>query len=195
FFFQRENCVTRCIFIATPHHGSKLSPSPLGRLAVHLVKMPNELMTLHSDLVKANPDLGKVFRDRALPTSVDLLAPDSPALKLMSSQPRPPRVHYHSIVGVVSTATSNVERWLASDSRDPGDGVVPFKSAHLDVPRIAESEVQVPADHFHVHHHPAAIQEVRRILMEHYQEYTRYKDAGKELKLMSDAEKKAAPKP
>jgi hypothetical protein len=52
----------------------------------------------------------------------------------------------------------------------------------------------VTADHFHVHHHPVAIQEVRRILMEHYQEYTRYKDAGKELQLMSDAEKKATPR-
>jgi pimeloyl-ACP methyl ester carboxylesterase len=195
FFFQRQSCVTRCIFIGTPHHGSKLSPSPLGRLAVHLVKMPNELMKFHTDIVKDNPSLGKVLRDRALPTSVDLLAPDAPALVKMSARPRSPRVHYHSIIGDISTASTKVERWLASDSNDPGDGVVPCKSAHLDVPSIAESEITVTADHFHVHHHPAAIQEVRRILMEHYQEYTRYKDAGKELQLMSDAEKKAAPKP
>ncbi|HEY7153174.1 MAG TPA: hypothetical protein VH575_04360 [Gemmataceae bacterium] len=195
FFFQRESCVTRCIFIGTPHHGSKLSPSPLGRLAVHLVQMPSDLMTARTDLAKDNPDLAKALQKHALPTSVDLLSPDSLALKLMSSQPRPPRVHYHSIVGWVTTATSNVERWLASDSNDPGDGVVPWKSAHLDVPRIAESEVRVPADHFHVHHHPLAIQEVRRILMEHYQEYIRGKDGRQELQLTSDADKKAAPKP
>jgi hypothetical protein len=54
----------------------------------------------------------------------------------------------------------------------------------------------VRADHFHVHHHPQAILEVRRILMEHYQEYIRQQEQSKELRLtVSDAEKKAATKP
>ena len=56
-----------------------------------------------------------------------------------------------------------VERWLAGDS-EPGDGVVPYSSAHLDG---ADSELVVPADHFHVHQHPLAVREVRRILLEH----------------------------
>jgi len=37
-------------------------------------------------------------------------------------------------------------------------------SAHLD---DAESELIVPADHFHVHQHPLAVLEIRRILLEH----------------------------
>jgi pimeloyl-ACP methyl ester carboxylesterase len=190
FYFQRESCVKRCVFIGTPHHGSKLSPSPLGRLAVHLVRMPRDLMTASQDLMKANPDLGTLLRTRPLPTSVDLLAPGAPALQLMSARPRPERVHYHTIAGVVSTATTNFERWVAGDSRDPGDGVVPYQSAHIDT---ADSELVVPADHFHVHHHPAAIQEVRRILIDHYQEFIRQKDARRELQLTSsDAEKDAA---
>jgi pimeloyl-ACP methyl ester carboxylesterase len=189
FFFKREPCVKRVIFCGTPHHGSKLSPSPLGQLAAHLVQMPHELMTIHNDLVKENPDLAKVLRDRALPTSIDLLKPGSPALQLMANRSRPENVHYHTIAGVTSTASTTFDRWLAGDLGDPGDGVVPYKSAHID---DADSERVVRADHFHVHHHPLAIQEVRRILMEHYQTYIRQQEAAKELRLTaSDAEKKA----
>jgi pimeloyl-ACP methyl ester carboxylesterase len=194
FYFQRQSCVKRVIFVATPHRGSKLSPSPLGRLATHLVRMPSELKTVHADLVKDNPDLAKVLRERALPTSVDLLDPKSPALLLMAQRPRPEHVHYHTICGDISTTSTNIERWLAGDSGDKGDGVVPYKSAHFE---SADSELPVRADHFHVHHHPLAIQEVRRILMEHYQEYVREREGGKEFQLTaSEAAKKAAsPKP
>jgi pimeloyl-ACP methyl ester carboxylesterase len=183
FYFPRERCVTRCIFIGTPHHGSKLSPSPLGRLAVHLIHLPQDLMTASQDLLKDNPDLPAPLHAHPLPTSVDLLAPQAPALELMAARPRPERVHYHSIIGVISTATTDIEKWIAGDLRDPGDGVVPYKSAHIDDKTV--SEKVVPADHFHVHHHPLAIQEVRRILLEHYQGFVQNKDARKELQLMS----------
>ncbi|MHB1425868.1 MAG: esterase/lipase family protein [Gemmataceae bacterium] len=190
FFFRRETCVKRVIFFATPHRGSKLSPSPLGRLAKHLAEMPSELKTINADLVKHNPDLAKVLRERALPNSVDLLAPESRALVLMSNRPRPEEVHYHTIYGDISTATTNIERWLAGESGDHGDGVVPYQSVHFD---NADSELLVRADHFHVHHHPLAIQEVRRILMEHYQEYIRQQGPGKEFQLTaSDAAKQTA---
>jgi pimeloyl-ACP methyl ester carboxylesterase len=194
FFFQRQSCVKRVIFVATPHRGSKLSPSPLGRLAKHLIQMPSEIKTIHADLIKDNPDLAKVLHDRALPTSVDLLAPESPALLLMANRPRPEQVHYHTIYGDISTASTNLERWLAGDSGDRGDGVVPYTSAHFDT---ADSELSVRADHFHVHHHPLAIQEVRRILMEHYQEYVRTREGDKVLQLTASgaAKKAATPKP
>jgi pimeloyl-ACP methyl ester carboxylesterase len=189
FFFQRQSCVKRVIFIATPHRGSKLSPSPLGRLAVHLVQMPSEIRTIHSDLIKDNPGLAKVMRERALPTSIDLLAPDAPALKLMVHRPRPDNVHYHTIYGDIKAASTKLEFWLVGGS-DDGDGVVPFSSAHI---VNADSEVKVRADHFHVHHHPLAIQEVRRILTEHYQQYIRQQGPGKEFQLMaSDTQKHAA---
>ncbi len=192
FFFQRESRVKRVVFIGTPHQGSKLSPSPLGRLAVHLVQMPSEMMTIRSDLVKDNPGLAKVLRDKALPTSVDLLAPGAPALVLMANRPRPEQVHYHTIAGNISSATTNIERWLVFDGGDPGDGVVPLKSAHFNE---AESEVTVRADHFHVHHHPKAIQEVRRILMDHYQQYVRESGAAKELRLTGSDPAKAPASP
>ena len=101
----------------------------------------------------------------------------------MSARPRPASVHYHSIVG----------DHLDGDDRHRDTGwpaicairataSCPTQSAHID---NAESELEVPADHFHVHHHPLAIQEVRRILLEHYQGFIRHKDGGKELQLMS----------
>jgi hypothetical protein len=49
----------------------------------------------------------------------------------------------------------------------PGDGIVRYDSAHIE---DAESEVIVQADHMKVHHHPRAVQEVRRILYLHLQE-------------------------
>jgi hypothetical protein len=75
-------------------------------------------------------------------------------------------VHYHSIIGVAPPGSVWLERWLGGGG-EPGDGVVPYRSAHLD---DAESERVVPADHFHVHQHPLAVLEVRRILLEHLKE-------------------------
>src|SRR5262249_1010465 len=46
------------------------------------------------------------------------------------------------------------------------DEVVPVASAHLDG---IDSEIVIPASHTTVHHHPRAVLEVRRILMEHLQ--------------------------
>ena len=58
------------------------------------------------------------------------------------------------------------DSWLVKLSGD-GDGVVSRASAHLD---DAVSEITVPADHTTVHAHPAAVLEVRRILLEHLAE-------------------------
>ena len=64
-------------------------------------------------------------------------------------------VHYHSIIGVTPETGNPIEAWLTGvDANAPGDGVVSYNSAHLE---DAESEVIVPADHLHVHHHPRAI--------------------------------------
>ncbi len=60
-----------------------------------------------------------------------------------------------------------METWLVSSSKERGDGVVSYQSAHLDG---VLSEVVVTADHTHVHQHPLAVLEVRRILLEHLQE-------------------------
>lgn len=158
FFFDRQPYVQRVVFIATPHHGSKLSPSLPGRLAVKFVHLPNRLMTVAHDLAQENPQSWQWLSEAKLPTSVDLLAPGAPALELLASRPKLEGVHFHSIIGDIY-----------NKGEDGSDGVVTVRSAQL--PGV-DSEIVVAADHEHVHHHPRAVQEVRRILREHYQAAT-----------------------
>jgi hypothetical protein len=168
FFFEKQPCVRRVIFIGTPHHGSSLSPSVVGRLADRLVSLPKNLMTAAQELAADNPDVPGAARLSEVPTSIDLLAPGAPALELLAAQPKPPRVHYHSIIGVAPYGSTILERLAAGSGRcEESDGIVPYRSAHLP---DADSERVVTADHFHVHHHPLAILEVRRILLEHLRE-------------------------
>jgi hypothetical protein len=166
FYFRRVPGVKRVIFLGTPHHGSKLSPSPLGKLADQLAGVPRAVMSAAQEVLADNPDLAGDAAKRIVPTSVDLLDPKSPALALLAGRPRPEGVRYHSVIGTLPKSEPVLERLLA-DTSEPGDGVVPYSSAHVE---DAESELVVPADHFHVHHHPLAILEVRRILLEHAQE-------------------------
>ena len=162
-YFQREPQIRRVVFIATPHGGSQLSPSLIGRLGDKLAGMPKRATRTLRDLTMENPELRHLDE---MPTSIDELAPDSPVLRALATKRPATGVHYHSIVGVTAESCNPLEEWLTGiDAHVPGDGVVPYKSAHLDG---AESEVVVSADHTHVHHHPLAILELRRILLEHY---------------------------
>jgi pimeloyl-ACP methyl ester carboxylesterase len=161
FFFHQQPGVRRVVFLGTPHRGSRLSPSPLGRLADKLVHLPRNLLESAQDLTRENPHAWL----REIPTSVDLLAPGNPTLEALAERPPPVGVHYHSIIG--DAPRSSLLRELAlvlGQGKERGDGVVPYWSAHLN---SAESEVVVPADHLNVHRHPLAVREVRRILIEH----------------------------
>jgi len=153
FFFKQQPSVKRIVFIATPHHGSKLSPSLPAQIANRFVHLPKSFMQTASDLAKENPQLGPGFFSGRIPTSIDLLGPKAPALELMAARPRPQGVHYHSIIGEV-----------CGKGEDGSDGVVPYASAHVD---DADSEVVIPASHMTLHHHPRAALEVWRILLEH----------------------------
>jgi pimeloyl-ACP methyl ester carboxylesterase len=167
FFFERQPGVKRVVFLATPHHGSRLSPALPGRLAVRLARLPRRLASVAAEAVAEDPELAHAIDPSRLPVSVDGLAPNTPALELLAARPRPEGVHYHSVIGVTSDPAAVLERVVSGDKpNDPGDGVVPYRSAHLDG---VDSEVVVPADHNHVHHHPLAVREVRRILLEHAQ--------------------------
>jgi pimeloyl-ACP methyl ester carboxylesterase len=166
FFFERTPCVRRVVFLGTPHHGSSLSPSPPARLLARFVRLPRNLIAMARDVARENPQFWTSFRNGKLPTSLDMLAPGAPALELLAARPRPDHVHYHSIIGVLPCANRLLDAILpGGNSQEGTDGVVPYSSAHLD---DVDSEIVVSADHFHVHQHPLAVQEVRRILVEHY---------------------------
>jgi pimeloyl-ACP methyl ester carboxylesterase len=150
FFFEQQPGVRRVIFMGTPHHGSRLSPSLPARLLSKLVRLPSDLMDAASDVAQENPG---VWSSAHVPNSLDLLSPGAPALELLAARAAPAGVHYHSVIGIAF-----------GEGIRGTDTIVPYTSAHIDG---VDSEVIVPAVHTTVHHHPRAVLEVRRILREH----------------------------
>jgi pimeloyl-ACP methyl ester carboxylesterase len=165
FFFDKQSCVRRVVFLGTPHHGARLSVSAPARLAAHFVHLPKTLTDAAQDLAQQNPRAEFRFTPEHLPTSLTSLTPGDQGLETLARRAKPDTVHFHSIVGIAPLTSAVAERILgAVPPPEKTDGVVAYASAHLDG---VDSECVVPADHTHVHRHPQALQEVRRILREH----------------------------
>lgn len=175
FFFDQQPYVERVVFIGTPHHGSTLSPSAPAQLMARFIRLPKKIMHAASDLARIDPE--RAAGAGPFANSIDLLAPESPALELLAARPQSRNVHMHSIIG---------QAYGKGD--DSTDGVVPYKSAHLDG---VESEVVVPATHSYIHHQPRAVLEVRRILIEHLQNVRK----AENLPLLPAAQLETTPKP
>src|SRR5580658_5683323 len=144
--------VNQVIFIATPHRGSYMASNPI-------VKLGNKFINLPGGLAKSAVQLGKLRESRMLgtpfviPTALDNMDASNPFIKTLSSLPIAPGVDAHSIIPVKGTGP--VE--------DGNDGVVEYKSAHIDG---VESELVVRSGHS-TQATPETIEEVRRILYEH----------------------------
>jgi triacylglycerol esterase/lipase EstA (alpha/beta hydrolase family) len=154
FFYKPVPEVRRVIFIATPHRGSPLASGRLKELGTQLCWRPNRFFRAHEVVLSNNePDIfAHGFRDQ-LPTSAGELAPGHPLLLRLCDLGIDSSVRSHSII---------------ADLRDPPrpdgtDGIVPYSSSHMDG---VASELLVHGLHICVNH-PAVIEEVRRILMEH----------------------------
>jgi pimeloyl-ACP methyl ester carboxylesterase len=150
--------VDRVVFVATPHHGSDIAGLLIGRfrwlvdwaltLPPNLLRMAGEVLTLSED------PLLRLRLQQGLPRSVDNMSPGHPAVRTLASLAIAPGVKVHSIVAIKGGGRS-----LSS----AGDGVVSYESAHLDE---AASELIVESGHS-VQGNPDAIEEIRRILLEH----------------------------
>jgi pimeloyl-ACP methyl ester carboxylesterase len=155
--FSRKPFISRVIFISVPHRGSDIADSWIGRLGKALISMPSNLLRTTESIAKGlrniiKPSLKSEF-DFDNPTSISSLSQKNPTLIALSQTPIHPDVRFHSIIG---------DRGRG-DTPDSSDGVVAYRSSHLDG---AESELIVPADHT-AHAHPRAVLEVRRILRLH----------------------------
>ena len=157
YFFHPLPFVRRVVFIATPHSGSMLASLGVGRAASLTVQQPAEMKAIHDEVVGANPGSFRPDYERSLPTTIDVLEPDSTILQSLRGLRVPCWVTTHSIIG-------NAHR---SPINDGGDCIVPVSSARL--PGVV-SEVLVPAKHTQVHHHPDTIAELERILVQHLRE-------------------------
>lgn len=150
-FFEPVPWLSRAVFMATPHRGSRLAGGALGRMAASLVRVPDDLQQSFDRLHASGALPGSHREGHALkpPTVVESLHPDNPLFAALDQLP--PRVPFHTVIADLGLA------------EDVTDGIVEGWSATLPG---AASELTVPSTHG-VHRQPAGIAEVRRILHEH----------------------------
>ncbi|GAB5401978.1 MAG: hypothetical protein Aurels2KO_02090 [Aureliella sp.] len=154
FFFTPSKRISRVIFIGTPHKGSVIANRLVGRIGSALVELPEPRKQAHRQLIDCNPGTFSVEIQRRIPTSIDLLEPESCLLQAISQLAVNPRVDLHSIIG------DSTWRPLVGRS----DGVVPVDSARG---VAAQSERFVDEPHTTLHQHPDSRDELLRILRLH----------------------------
>jgi pimeloyl-ACP methyl ester carboxylesterase len=157
FFFEPLPFVKRVVFIATPHAGSSLASRALGRVASVTVRQPPEIRAIYEEIAATNPGVFQGDFENSVPTTVDILEPDSTILQAIKELRTPCWVTTHSVIGTAHQSLTG----------DPNDCVVPASSARL--PGTV-SEIEVPATHTKVHHQPATVCELERILTQHLHE-------------------------
>jgi len=153
-FVEPVPCVKRVVFVATPHRGSYRATDFARKLAGKLVSLPADLVREAGKLTSlVDPDRVPADLRRRLPTSLDGMSPKNPALLALAEMPPAPGLVCHSIIAVSG------RRPLAEDN----DGLVAYSSAHV---TYAASEAVLHARHS-CQSEPAAIEELRRILLQH----------------------------
>lgn len=158
FFFRANPSVRRVVTIATPFSGSDLSNPATQWLGAKFIEPSKLISQSLQKLHQQNPQLLRDGIADLTPTSLEMLAPGSAALKALAAAPQAPWVIYHNMVGRTD------RRDLLHKVTGDGDGVVSVASAHAN---DAVSEIVVDADHHTIHRHPRTVLEVRRILLEH----------------------------
>jgi pimeloyl-ACP methyl ester carboxylesterase len=145
--------VRRVVFVATPHRGSYQALGFLGGFASWLVRLPGNLTrlgveaaTLQSRGLLRGPFTG-------IPTAITNMNPSNRFIKELASMPIIEGVTAHSIIAVQGDGPPE----------DGADGIVMYKSAHIDG---VVSERVVRSSHS-TQGHPETIQEIKRILLEH----------------------------
>jgi triacylglycerol esterase/lipase EstA (alpha/beta hydrolase family) len=148
--FKHRPEIGRVIFMSTPHRGSDLATSFVGRIGSMLVRTPTKLLAVGATMRRAMTADPAALQLRRLPNSVDTLAPNNRFVVGINSIPITRGIPYHSIIG---------DRGRG-DTPNSSDGVVAYWSSHVDG---AASERIVPSDHSSPLN-PEAIAEVHRIL-------------------------------
>lgn len=172
FLFHASPEVSRVIFVAVPHRGSELALWSLPQWLSRLIKLPSTITSLVIDVP------GMILQ-RGQFTGINTLSPKSKILQ--SLEQIPITVPHHSIVGDLG--------WGGVLKQT--DGVVPYRSSHLD---SAESELMVRYHHS-AYECPEAITEMKRILKEHLAKETKRatSSSGKGQRTVSAEKRKQAP--
>lgn len=156
FEYEPLDFISSIVFISVPHRGTTLVSDPLIAAGASQIRIVDpDMQNLYHQL-KDLQTLGRPVLKRNLtqmPTGILNLHPNSPFVQVTTQFPLPADVTYHSIIGNLQSA----------DTIGGTDGIVTYDSAHLEE---AVTEKIVKSDHS-AHATPGAIQEVRRILLEH----------------------------
>lgn len=155
--FTPKPYIDRVLFVAVPHRGSAIADNFAGRIGRWLMSLPKTIVNRTVQVAREarnvlRPELRTAF-DAGPSSSIRGLSEKSPALQGLSQTVIPATIPFHSIIG---------DRGQGN-TPDSSDGVVAYRSSHLDG---AQSELIVPADHT-AHAHPQAVLEIRRILRLH----------------------------
>jgi len=152
-FFTPLPFVGRVVFVATPHHGALLATGRLGAIAAWLVTLPVGLVSQFAQAATSTGDERLIATMRRPPTAIDNMNPQNPGLQVLEFIPVTSRIPAHSIIAVEGDGPKE----------EGDDGVVAYRSAHIDE---AVSELVVRSSHS-VQGNPHAIEEIRRILLQH----------------------------
>ncbi|WP_313206655.1 alpha/beta fold hydrolase [Stenotrophomonas sp.] len=161
--FQPEPEISRVVFIATPHRGTDVAGTRLGRWIGRLVRLPLTVLEDVAGVEDGGSFDAKDAKQGYQMNSIQNLDKDDAFVKAVADLPMSPQVRYHSII-----ARANAEGPL--DKTD--DGLVPYWSSHLP---NAVSEKVIVSGHS-VQEATPAIVELRRILHEDMQAH----DSGQE---------------
>lgn len=156
--FRPRSDVSRVIFASASLGGADMATGFVGRLGRRIIGSPTDLADMGKELAMlAKPHESGTAIKRA-PNSIDVLDPENRFVRTINEIPPVRSVPYHSIIGDRGKGGNR-------DRTEPisTDGIVPYWSSHIDG---AASELIVPSGHWS-NQHPAAIAEVRRILLEH----------------------------
>lgn len=145
--------VRRVIFVATPHRGTPVSATGIVKWLTRFITLPVDLAGAATDILTRNKDRLVARSLDRLPSAVDNMSPSHPFIKTLSSLPIADGVAAHSIIAVKGDGPPE----------EGSDGIVPYWSAHID-PVASEKVVKSPHA---VQSNPHAIEEIRRILIEH----------------------------
>jgi len=146
--FEANPYITRVIFVATPHLGSRLATLKISEIGASIIRMPTAALKGFNQSKSVVEEVMPGVK--SIPNSVLGLSPASPLLKGVHDLKIV--VPYNSIIG--NRGKDNIP--LAKSS----DGIVPYWSSHLDG---AESELIVPTGH-DAFNCPQSVHEVLRIL-------------------------------
>jgi pimeloyl-ACP methyl ester carboxylesterase len=153
FFFKPLPCVSRVVFIATPHRGSYRNTRFVQRVLNSFITIPREMADDFAGVMKLKDTVRLPASVRnGVPSSLAGMATDNPFMLTLADIPVAPGIKAHSIIAI------------QGDDQPPkgNDGVVEYTSAHVD---YAESEFIVRSGHS-CQGNPLTIEEVRRILLE-----------------------------